>query len=112
MINKKNEDSAEFRIKFVERIKDKKIRYISERVKDENSGEVVDTIIGKDGYFYVNKNNELEIYLSGAGKSLFRAYIPDLKAYEFLSLEGVVLESLDLISGKQRQIIAYYKYYR
>ena len=112
IINKKNEDSAEFRLKFAERIKDKKIRYVSERVKDEKTGEVVDTIIGKDGFFNINKNNELEIYISGAGKPLFRAYIPDLKAYEFLSLEGVVLESLDLISGQERQVIAYYKYYR
>jgi len=112
MINKKNENSAEYRLEFAERIKNKRIRYVSERVRDENTGEVVDTIIGKEGFFNINKNNELEIYLSGKGAQLFRAYIPDLKAYEFLSLEGVVLESLDLISGKHRQIIAYYKYYR
>jgi len=112
LINKKNEDSAEFRLKFAERIKDKKIRYVSERVADAQTGEITDTIIGKDGFFNINKNNEFEIYISGAGQTLFRAYIPDLKAYEFLSLEGVVLESLDLISGKERQIIAYYKYYR
>ena len=112
LINKNKEDSAEYRIQFVERIKNKKIRYVSERVIDEESGEVVDTIIGKDGFFNVNQNNELEIYISGIGKTLFRAYIPDLKAYEFLSLEGVVMEAVDLISGKYRQIIAYYKYYR
>ena len=110
--NKKDEDSAEFRLKFAERIKDKRIRYVSERVTDELTGEVIDTIIGKDGFFNINKNNELEIYISGAGQTLFRAYIPDLKLYEFLSLEGVVLESLDLASGRHRQIIAYYKYYR
>ena len=112
IFNKKNEDTAEFRQQFAERIKDKKIRYVSERVTDEKTGEVVDTIIGKDGFFNINKNNEIEIYLSGTAKSLFRAYIPDLKAYEFLSLEGVVMESLDLISGRERQVIAYYKYYR
>ena len=112
MINRNNEESAEFRLEFAMRIKDKKIRYVSERVTDAKTGEVVDTIIGKDGFFNINKNNELEIYISGAAKALFRAYIPNLKAYEFLSLEGVVLESLDLISGMERQVIAYYKYYR
>ena len=112
MINKNNEDSAEFRQAFVERIKNKRIRYVSERIADEKTGEIVDTILGKEGFFNINKNNELEIYLSGVGKTLFRAYIPDLKAYEFLSLEGVVMESLDLVSGKHRQVIAYYKYYR
>ncbi|MCL2098844.1 MAG: hypothetical protein FWH24_00210 [Oscillospiraceae bacterium] len=110
--NKNNENSAEYRLRFAERIKDKKIKYISERVTDGLTGEAVDTILGKDGFFNINKNNELEIYLSGTGKPLFKAYIPDLAAYEFLSLEGAVLESLDLISGKYRQIIAYYKYYR
>ena len=112
IINKKNEDSPEYRLKFAERIKNKKIRYVSERVPDEKTGEPVDTIIGKDGFFSINKNNELEIYLSGTAKTIFRAYIPDLKAYEFLSLEGVVLESIDLNSGEERQVIAYYKYYR
>ena len=112
MINKNNEDSAEFRIQFAGRIKNKRIKYVSERAIDGKTGEVVDTILGKEGFFSINKNNELEIYLSGESKALFRAYIPDLKAYEFLSLEGAILESLDLISGKQRQIIAYYKYYR
>jgi len=111
LINKNKEDSAEFRAQVVERIKSKRIRYVSERVIDAATGEVVDTIIGKEGFFSV-KNNELEIYLSGVGKTLFRAYIPDLKAYELLSLEGVVMEAVDLISGKHRQIIAYYKYYR
>ena len=104
IINKKNEDSAEFRLKFAERIKDKKIRYVSERIRDEATGEVADIIIGKEGFFSINKNSELEIYLSGQGKQLFRAYIPDLKAYEFLSLEGAVLESIDLNSGEWRQI--------
>ncbi|MCL2773117.1 MAG: hypothetical protein FWD71_07180 [Oscillospiraceae bacterium] len=113
-IKKNDEENPEYRLKFARRICDKKIRYISERIIDGKTGEVVDTIIGKDGFFNINKNNELSIYLSGdkGGKELFRAFIPDLKASEFLSLEGVVLESLDLITNKERQIIAYYKYYR
>ena len=112
--NKNNENSPEYRINFAKRICDKKIRYVSERIIDINTGEVVDTIIGKDAFFNINKQNELSIYLSGnkGGTELFRAFIPDLKAYEFLSLEGVVLESLDLITNKERRIIAYYKYYR
>ena len=109
-IKKNDEDNPEYRINFAQRIADKKIRYVSERIADDNTGGVVDTIIGKDGYFNINKNNEISIYCGGL--ELFRAFTPDLKAYEFLSLEGVVLESLDLVSGSQRQIIAYYKYYR
>jgi len=108
-VKKDDEDNPEYRIKFAHRIAGKKIRYVSERIADENTGEIVDTIIGKNGFFIINKNNELAVYCE---KELFKAYIPDLKAYEFLSLEGVILESFDLISNKYRQIIAYYVYYR
>ena len=109
-INKNNEASPEYRLAFAERICDKKIKYLSERVRDNNTGEVVDTILGKGGHFHINKENQLVIYCEG--KEHFRAYIPDLIAYEFLSLEGVVLESFDFTQNQNRQIIAYYKYYR
>ena len=109
-LNKKDENNPDYRIKFAQKISNKKIRYISERTIDENTGEVTDTIIGKDGFFHITENNELVI--SCGGTELFRAFTPDLKAYEFLSLEGVVLESFDFTSNKQRRIIAYYKYYR
>ena len=109
-IKKNDEDNPEYRINFARRIASKKIRYVSERVTDAGTGEVVDTIVGKDGFFHMNENDELVI--SCGGKELFKAYAPHLLAYEFLSLEGVVLEALDLVSGKPRQIIAYYKYYR
>jgi len=109
-IIKNDEDNPEYRIKFAQRISKKKIRYVSERTINEKTGEVVDTIIGRNGFFNINKNNELCIYCGG--KELFRAFVPDLKAYEFLSLEGVILESVDLNLNRYRQIIAYYVYYR
>ena len=109
-IKKDDENNPEYRAEFVNRIKNKKIRYVSERTSDEMTGEVVDTIIGKDGFFHINASGQF--VLSCGGRELFRAVIADLKAYEFLSLEGVVLESFDLVSDKQRKIIAYYKYHR
>ena len=109
-IKKEDEDNPEYRIKFARRIANKKIKYVSERITDENTGEVIDTIIGKNGFFHINQNDEISV--SCGGKVLFRAYMPDLKAYEFLSLEGVVMEFFDLVSNKQRQIIVYYVYYR
>jgi len=109
-VNKKDEDNPEYRVRFAHRISDKKIKYVSERIVDSQTGEIIDTIIGKNGFFNINKNNEISVYCGGT--ELFRAFLPDLKAYEFLSLEGVVMESLDLVSNKYRQIIAYYKYYR
>ena len=111
-INKNKEGSAEFRLAFAMRIKNKRIRYVSERTADGETGEMTDTILGKEGYFNINRNNELEIHLAGQGEALFRAYIPELAGSELLSLEGAVLEGVDLISGRHRKIIAYYKYYR
>jgi hypothetical protein len=109
-IKKNDENNPEYRIKFAHRIANKKIKYASERRIDEATGEVADTVIGKNGFFNINKDNEISIYCGG--EELFRAYVPDLKAYEFLSLEGVVMEAYDLVSGKARNIIAYYIYHR
>jgi len=108
-VKKDDENNPEYREKFARRISVKKIRYVSERVAGAN-GEIVDTILGKDGFFHITETNELVI--SCGGKELFKAYTPDLLAYEFLSLEGAVLDSFDLVEGRRRQIIAYYKYYR
>ena len=109
-VKKNDEDNPEYRIKFAQKILYKKIKYVSERIVDSETGETVDTVLGKNGFFHINDNNELSI--SCGGKVLFRAYMPDLKAYEFLSLEGVVMDSYDLVSNKHRQIIVYYVYYR
>jgi len=109
-VKKNDESNPEYRAKFAQRISVKKIRYVSERVADAATGEIVDTILGKDGFFHITQNNELVI--SCGGRELFKACIPDLAAYEFLSLEGAVLDSFDLVEGRRRQIIAYYKYYR
>ena len=92
-VKKNDEDNPEYRIKFAYRIKDKKIKYVSERKYDAGTGEVSDTVIGKNGFFNINKNNEISIYCGG--DELFRAYIPELRAYEFLSLEGAVMEAVD-----------------
>lgn len=46
------------------------------------------------------------------GKTLFCANVDGLVAWEFMSLEGVSLNAMDLVAGKERNILAYYKYYR
>lgn len=110
LINKNKEDTSEFREAFINRIKDKKIKYLCERFSDENTGKAEDTVLAREGFFNINKKNELVIYCEG--KQMFRAFIPDLKAYEFMSLEGVIFEGIDLDKNCFRQVIAYYKYHR
>lgn len=43
---------------------------------------------------------------------MFCAKVDTLVAWEFMSLEGVTLTAPDLVTGKERTVMAYYKYYR
>ena len=45
-------------------------------------------------------------------KTLFVTTASELHAWEFLSLEGATLTGFDKVEGKERTILAYYKYYR
>ena len=101
---KKDENSKSFRHEMAKKLDGKHIKYVSERHSD------VDEIIGREGALII-KNDEFIVYASQ--DILFRAKIDDLKAWELLSLDGVVLTAPDLEhEGKERTIIAYYKYYR
>ena len=100
---KKPEDTPDFRKKKAEQIKDKRIRYITER-QDES-----DSVIGKNGGFIV-KDGVLSVY--SEEKTLFSCTVTELSMSELLSLEGIILEGNDIVSGgKKRKIIAYYVYY-
>jgi len=94
----------------ITKLNGKIIRYVSERIENEATGEVVDTIVARSSVININENNELCL-ISGI-KDIFKCNADDLKAGEFMSLEGVILEGFDLTCGKHRKIIAYYKYYR
>ena len=101
---RKEEDSKAFRIKMAKRIDGKHIKYVSER-RDN-----VDEIIGKEGALVI-KGDEFIVYASQ--DILFRTKIVDMKAWELLSLDGVVITAPDIEhGGRERTIIAYYKYYR
>lgn len=100
----KNEDSPAFKIDMAKRISGKHIKYVTERHAD------VDEIIGREGAI-IMKDDEIIVYASQ--DILFRAKILEMKAGELLSLDGVVITAPDLEhDGKERTIIAYYKYYR
>ncbi len=82
----------------------RKVRYVLEREAD------CDRVIGKDGFISVF-GDELSVICGD--KTLFRAKIDNLTAcWEFLSLEGVTLTAFDITTGKERTVMAYYKYYR
>ena len=96
-------NSVEFKRYMAEKLDGRHVRYVAERVNNS------DTIIGREGFLHAGKE---EFSVICGEKTLFRAKIDSLSAWELLSLEGAVLTAYDLESGKERTVVAYYKYYR
>ena len=100
----KNTKSIEYKRWMANRIDGKLIRYVLERGSDG-----VEVVIGKGGFLSV-VDGELSVICGE--KTLFLAKVDTLSAWEFMSLEGVTLTGFDIIKGKERTVLAYYKYHR
>lgn len=87
------------------RIDKKLLKYVTER----DSETYVERVIGKDGMLNVYDD---EIAVWSGGKEVFRGKLEGADIGELMSLEGVTIKAEDVKSGKMRQIVAYYKYYR
>lgn len=99
-----NENSKRFRRDMAKKIDGKKLKYVTERVDEEES------VIGREGAL-ICKEDELLVYSSS--NVVFRARIDELLMNELLSMEGIILTGSDLEHGSiHRSIIAYYTYYR
>ena len=100
----KNENSKRFRLQMAEMISKKLIRYVTERKND------VEEVIGKSGAFSI-RNGEFIVFSSS--QVIFRTPVEELKAWELLSGDGVVLTGIDLEHGSvERTITVHYVYYR
>ena len=100
----KNENSPAFRRNLAKKINSSSLKYVSERLDDE------ETVVCHKGYITVI-GDELEI--SGVDKgAVFRAKIDTLSMNELLSMDGIILTGFDILSGRERSIVAYYTYYR
>ena len=100
----KNPDSKKFRREMAYAVCGQHIKYVTEKRDD------VDEVIGRNGGLNI-RNDEFIVYVSA--DVVFRCPIDDLKIWELLSRDGVVLTGPDLEhGGKERTVIAYYVYYR
>ena len=99
----KDTSSVEFKRYVAAKLNGRSIRYILER--SDNT----DRVIGKGGFIAVTDG--ILSVICGE-KTLFSAQVDTLEAWEFLSLEGVTLTGYGLTEGKERTVMAYYKYYR
>ena len=93
---KKDPDNVRFRREMAERIAGHRIRYVTERKED------VDEVIGREGSLSV-RDGEFIVFASS--EILFRCEVDDLRAWELLSKDGVVLTAHDLEHGDLCQLV-------
>ena len=100
---KKNPDSLKYRREMAKSIAGHSIRYVTEK----RNG--VDEVIGRGGSVDI-RNGEFIVFASS--EVVFRCAVDELRAWELLSRDGVVLTAPDLTTSAERTIIVYYVYYR
>lgn len=101
---KKNPDSLKYRRQMAKSIAGHSIRYVTEK----RNG--VDEVIGRGGSVDI-RNGEFIVFASS--EVIFRCQVDELRAWELLSRDGVVLTAPDATcEGRERTIIVYYVYYR
>lgn len=100
----KNIDSKRYKRDLAAYLDGRQLKCVTERI------EGIEEVIGKNGSI-IRKDDELIVYSSQ--DILLRTKIDDLYAWELLSLDGVVITAHDLEhDGAERNIVAYYSYWR
>ena len=89
-----------FRRKMAKKLHGMHIKYVMERLADED-----DVIIGREGALLVRDD---EFIVFSSQKDVFRSKIDDTDFSELMSLGGVIITGVDLLSGKERSVIAHY----
>ena len=105
LFKKRNDPtSVKYRREMAEKICGHHIRYVTEK------RDGVDEVIGRNGGLNI-RDDEFIVYASA--DVVFRCKVDDLKIWELLSKDGVVLTGPDLEhGGVERTVIAFYVYYR
>lgn len=100
----KKEDSPRARRRRAEELHGQAIRYVTERVDDN------DNVVGRGGSISVRAG---ELLLFSSDEILLRADVEEVKASYLMSGDGVVLTAPNKEEqGKERSYIAYFVYYR
>ena len=105
LIRKKSKPgSRAFREEMARRLDGRHIRYVTER--DETGTEIV---LGKNGALAAKGD---ELLVAVPEKTLMRAKVADLDAWELMSKDGVVIAAPDLErDGAVHTLTAFYDYY-
>ena len=89
-----------FRRKMADMLHGKHIKYVMERLEDED-----DIIVGREGALIV-RGDEFIVFASQ--KDVFRSKIDETDFSELMSLGGVIISGVDILSDKERSVIAHY----
>lgn len=103
--SKKDENSPAFRHEFARNINNRHVKYVTERF------EGIEEIVGREGHINILPNGE-ELAVTCGITEVFRGKIDELSMWTLMSNDGVVLEGYDFVTGRHREITAFYLYYR
>lgn len=91
---------VKFRRKMAKKLHGMHIKYVMERLSDED-----DIIVGREGAL-LTRGDEFIVFASQ--KDVFRSKIDETDFSELMSLGGVIVTGVDLLSGNERSVIAHY----
>ena len=96
-------DSPGYRREAAARYDRKLLKCVTER---RESGEAVLT---RDAYICVDAGY---VFVNAETESIFKCRDEDVRSGELMSHDGVIFTGFDEISGRERSIVCYFKYYR
>ena len=100
----KDPDSKAFRLEMAKSVCGQHIKYVTEKIDG------VEEVIGRSGGLNI-RNDEFIVYASA--KVLFRCKLDEVRIWELLSKDGVVISGKDIENGgAERTVIAFYVYHR
>ena len=91
---------VKFRRKMAKKLHGMHIKYVMERLSDED-----DIIVGREGALLTSGD---EFIVFASQKDVFRSKIDETDFSELMSLGGVIVTGVDLLSGNERSVIAHY----
>ena len=100
----KNPDSKRFKRDMARHLDGRSLKCVTEKIDG------VEEIVGRGGAIAVRGD---ELIVLGSQNVVMRAKILSMKAWELMSLEGVVITAPDEEhGGEERTVVAYYSYWR
>lgn len=103
--SKKDENSPAFKRKFAGNINNRHVKYVTERFNG------IEEIVGREGHINILPGGD-EIAVTCGITEVFRGRIEELSMWTLMSNDGVVLDGYDLVTGRYREVTAFYLYYR